>query len=183
MANKDNMKQAMRELLNKVGIGEEGTEPEWENEQGAAKMMENERYAGGSREQQTRFADGMINRNEHPEKESDYNEVPLHIVPPVTKGTVISAGTSIFGDLRAEGDVEILGKLKGNLEASGNVRVTGKVLGDVKGNSVELSACTVQGNITASAGMLINAETIVVGDVIADTLTTNGKIKGSVQVE
>ena len=39
--------------------------------------------------------------------------------------TVIAAGATFFGDIRAEGDVEVLGKLKGNLEATGNIRIVG----------------------------------------------------------
>lgn len=97
--------------------------------------------------------------------------------------TVVSAGTSLFGDIRSEGEVQIDGKLKGNLEATGSVRITGKVLGDVKGGSVELIGCAVQGNITAAALVRLDQGTIVVGDIIAADLETDGKIKGSVQVE
>ena len=96
--------------------------------------------------------------------------------------TVIAAGATFFGDIRAEGDVEVLGKLKGNLEATGNIRVIGKVLGDVKGESVILEGCTVQGNITSTAGVLLDESAMVIGDVLASDLETKGKIKGNLQI-
>lgn len=96
--------------------------------------------------------------------------------------TVIAAGATFFGDIRAEGDVEVLGKLKGNLEATGNIRVVGKVLGDVKGDAVILDGCTVQGNITSTSGLTLNETAMVVGDVLAADLDTKGKIKGNLQI-
>lgn len=96
--------------------------------------------------------------------------------------TVIAAGATFFGDIRAEGDVEVLGKLKGNLEATGNIRVAGKVLGDVKGESVILEGCTVQGNITSTAGLVLDEAAMVIGDVLAADLETKGKIKGNLQI-
>ena len=189
MANKDNMKQAMKELLGLVGIGDQETEQTEEisldqQQQEVAAVMEKEFGAGT---EQKRFAGGFIRREEPvtPPLADDDSGLGSGMSAPgairVT-GTVIAAGTSIFGDIRAEGDVEIQGKLKGNLEAAGNVRITGKVLGDVKGDAVELVACAVQGNITASSRLRIDQGSIVVGDLEAAELVTDGKVKGSVQV-
>lgn len=96
--------------------------------------------------------------------------------------TIIAAGATFFGDIRAEGDVEVLGKLKGNLEATGNVRITGKVLGDVKGEAVVLDGGTVQGNITSTTMVGIDVDAMVVGDILATDLTSGGKIKGNLQI-
>ncbi len=188
MANKDNMKQAMKELLGLVGIGDQ--EPEQTEEisldqqqQEVAAVMEKEFGAGT---EQKRFAGGFIRREEPvaPPSADDDSGLGGMSAPGAIRvtGTVIAAGTSIFGDIRAEGDVEIQGKLKGNLEAAGNVRITGKVLGDVKGDAVELVSCAVQGNITAASRLRIDQGSIVVGDLAAAELVTDGKVKGSVQV-
>ncbi len=106
------------------------------------------------------------------------------IRPPFIRpgATVIAAGATFFGDIRAEGDVEVLGKVKGNLEATGNIRVTGKVLGDVKGEAVKLEGCTVQGNITSTSFVSLDAGAMVVGDVLATDFQSNGKIKGNLQI-
>lgn len=114
-------------------------------------------------------------------------EIPVEedtVRPPFIRpgATVIAAGATFFGDIRAEGDVEVLGKLKGNLEATGNVRVVGKVLGDVKGEAVVLDGCTVQGNITSTSFVTLDAGAMVVGDVLATDFTSDGKVKGNLQI-
>ncbi len=96
--------------------------------------------------------------------------------------TIIAAGATFFGDLRAEGDVEVLGKLKGNLEATGNVRVVGKVLGDVKGEAVVLAGCSVQGNITSTSFVSVDEGSMVVGDVLATDFESSGRVKGNLQI-
>lgn len=135
-----------------------------------------------------------------PEPEPTFEEVKAETVPetepyfasqeePVQKppfirpgATVIAAGATFFGDIRAEGDVEVLGKLKGNLEATGNIRIAGKVLGDVKGSEVVLEGCTVQGNITSSSKVSLDESAMVVGDVLASDVLSAGKIKGNLQI-
>lgn len=106
------------------------------------------------------------------------------IHPPFIRpgATVIAAGATFFGDIRAEGDVEVLGKVKGNLEATGNVRVLGKVLGDVKGEAVILEGCTVQGNVTSTSYVSLDAGAMVVGDVLATDFQSDGKVKGNLQI-
>ena len=109
-------------------------------------------------------------------------EAPIR--PPFIRpgATVIAAGATFFGDIRAEGDVEVLGKVKGNLEATGNIRVLGKVLGDVKGEAVVLEGCTVQGNITSTSYVTLDAGAMVVGDVLATDFESDGKVKGNLQI-
>lgn len=121
-----------------------------------------------------------------PETQDDffggYEDEPIR--PPFIRpgATVIAAGTTFFGDIRAEGDVEVLGKVKGNLEATGNVRITGKVLGDVKGEAVVLSGCAVQGNVTSTSSVTVDEAAMIVGDVLATDFESAGKVKGNIQI-
>ncbi len=114
----------------------------------------------------------------------EFTAVEEPIRPPFIRpgATVIAAGATFFGDIRAEGDVEVLGKVKGNLEATGNIRVVGKVLGDVKGEAVVLEGCTVQGNITSTSYVTLDAGAMVVGDVLATDFDSDGKVKGNLQI-
>ena len=235
--NKENMRQAMKELLGLVGFGpeEEGTpaeqsaaeqatvrtavtetprvveQPKVEPtpEPVAEKPVEEKPAAVAPTEvedankQTTPSVErGFFGfgRPKQPEPEPVFHEVKAETVPetepyfataeePEQKppfirpgATVIAAGATFFGDIRAEGDVEVLGKLKGNLEATGNIRIVGKVLGDVKGGEVVLEGCTVQGNITATSGVTLDERAMVVGDVLAADVLSAGKIKGNLQI-
>lgn len=189
--NKDNMRQAMKELLGMVGVGEEDAAaetveagPEAAPVRGEAPRVE--RVAEPERQV---FAGGFPQRTpgepvEEPSVADDpfFQEGPMFAGGPAAD-TVISEGTALFGDLRADGDVDIRGTLKGNLQATGRVRVFGKVLGDIKGSSVELISCAVQGNITATDSVSLDQGTVLIGDVTAGELTTDGKMKGSAIIE
>lgn len=188
---RENMKQAMRELLGLVGIGPEGDkDKDLEKETVAAVEQPSQEQEVSETVDRKFFGGGTVRQ---PEEKSlfgdEFRMEPEFTVPdtpnlaPAPNGTIIAAGTSIFGDIRSEGVVEIHGKLKGDLEATGDVRITGKVLGDVKGDTVVLTGCAVQGNVTAASSLRIDTGTIVVGDIIAMDLLTDGKVKGNVQVE
>ena len=230
--NKENMRQAMKELLGLVGFGpEEGTEakapqapveearpaaetvtrtvtmeqpkveptPEPKIEKPVAAEptdMEETRKKVAATVEHSFFSFG---KEKAKVEEPVFGEVKVEAVPeekpyfitqeePVRPpfirpgATVIAAGATFFGDIRAEGDVEVLGKLKGNLEATGNIRVVGKVLGDVKGESIVLEGCTVQGNITSTSSVSLDEGAMVIGDVLATDIETNGKVKGNLQI-
>ncbi len=206
---KDNMKQAMRELLNMVGIGPEADKDENQELVGMEAMettafepeytevvevqepvfesvsvTEVQEQEVAQPVETKRF--GRTNRYQQEESRLFEEELMTNTAPVASVNsdiTVISAETSIFGGIQSKGVVEIHGKLKGNLEAAGNVRITGKVLGDVKGDNVVLSGCAVQGSITATSSLRIDEGTVVVGDIITADLIVDGKVKGNLLVE
>lgn len=225
MGNKDNMRQAMKELLGLVGIGDDlpaaaaetpaeqaPVAPKIEREPAPAAPkaaapvepvapkaepapapkaapVEQPKAEPAPAPKTSFFSNSFIHKVlEEPVEEPSVADDPFFqpepVVPaPPTADTIISVGTALFGDLRTDGDVEIRGTLKGNLQATGKVRILGKVLGDIKGSSVELVSCAVQGNVTATDYVTLDQGTVLIGDVIASELTTDGKMKGSVMVE
>jgi cytoskeletal protein CcmA (bactofilin family) len=97
--------------------------------------------------------------------------------------TTIAKGTVIIGEINADGDVELLGSLKGKIASQGDIRANGKVIGDLMGRDIELVACAVQGNIIASGMVTVDGDSVVVGDVKGENFCLDGKIKGNVTVE
>jgi len=200
--NKENMRQAMKELLGLVGFGPEEKETAVDMEatqQEVAETVDKGFFRPSEPKTAPVEKSGGFFRPAAPQtapepvaKAPEEAEGPLDSlelddmtdgVPFIRPGaTVISAGASLFGDIRADGDVEVLGKLKGNLEATGNVRVCGKVLGDVKGDSVQLCGCAIQGNITATAAVELDETAMVVGDILATDISSDGKVKGNLQI-
>jgi cytoskeletal protein CcmA (bactofilin family) len=115
-------------------------------------------------------------------------EAPMITYPETTvkdqmQTTIISSDTSLTGELNSEGHVEILGSLTGNVKAKGNVKICGKVVGDIAGNDIELFSCKVQGNITAVASVMINNDSVIVGNVIASDMVLDGKLKGDITLD
>jgi cytoskeletal protein CcmA (bactofilin family) len=97
--------------------------------------------------------------------------------------TTIAKGTVIIGEINADGDVELLGSVKGKISSQGDIKANGKVIGDLMGRDVELIACAVQGNIIASGMVTVDGDSVVVGDVKGENFCLDGKIKGNVTVE
>lgn len=97
--------------------------------------------------------------------------------------TTIARGTVIIGEINADGDVELLGSVKGKIASRGDIKANGKVVGDLVGKDIELIACAVQGNIIASGLVTVDGDSVVVGDVKGENFCLDGKIKGNVTVE
>lgn len=97
--------------------------------------------------------------------------------------TTIAKGTVIIGEINADGDVELLGSVKGKIASQGDIKANGKVIGDLVGRDIELVSCAVQGNIFASGMVTVDGDSVVVGDVKGENFCLDGKIKGNVTVE
>jgi cytoskeletal protein CcmA (bactofilin family) len=97
--------------------------------------------------------------------------------------TTIARGTVIIGEINADGDVELLGSVKGKIASQGDIKANGKVIGDLIGKDIELISCAVQGNILASGLVTVDGDSVVVGDVKGENFCLDGKIKGNVTVE
>lgn len=93
--------------------------------------------------------------------------------------TVISRSMVIIGEIVSNGDIDIYGDVKGSVKTEGDIKATGKIVGDLAGNSFTLNGCIIQGNITAQGHVTIGLNTVVVGDITADSIKLNGKVKGN----
>ncbi|WP_416200745.1 MAG: Polymer-forming cytoskeletal protein [Thermocaproicibacter melissae] len=96
--------------------------------------------------------------------------------------TIISKGTVINGNIKSDGDIEMYGSVSGSIETTGRVKINGKQIGDVQGSSVDLMDCTVRGNISASDSIVVDSNSVIVGDIKGGSLTFDGKLKGNVHV-
>ena len=102
------------------------------------------------------------------------------IVDPMKETSIIARGTTVIGRIRTDGHMKVLGRVEGNIEADGNVTVMGRVSGNIKGVNLELMSCQVKGNLSASATVSVNSETVIIGDITSDNLIFDGKLKGNV---
>lgn len=107
------------------------------------------------------------------------NTEPVHEENPAT---VISRSMVIVGEITSGSDIEVYGDVKGSIKVDGDVKATGKIIGDVAGNSITLSGSTIQGNITAQGNVTIGFDTVVIGDITAENIKLNGKVKGNLKI-
>ncbi|HEX3016667.1 MAG TPA: polymer-forming cytoskeletal protein [Caproicibacter sp.] len=100
----------------------------------------------------------------------------------LASSTVISKGTIITGDIKSDGDIEMYGTVTGSMSTTGKIKINGKQIGDVQGASINLTTCSVRGNISAAEDIMVDSDSVIVGDIKCGDLTFDGKLKGNVHV-
>lgn len=93
---------------------------------------------------------------------------------PVTSGngtTLISAGTTLKGDISSSSDLRIDGTIIGNIHSSAKIVVgsSGVIEGDLSGNQADIVG-KVSGNIRAKELLQLRGECVVTGNLYAGKL-------------
>lgn len=95
--------------------------------------------------------------------------------------SLISREATVLGDIITDGHIDIVGKVRGNIDAEGNVAVRGLVSGDVSGEKIGLYKCRVKGNVNGGTGVVIDSDSVIIGDIDTDNLVLGGKLKGDIR--
>jgi cytoskeletal protein CcmA (bactofilin family) len=131
---------------------------------------------------------GLDNDTEKTEKMAE--EIPeptpvsqaYHVARPVSEEraptTIISRDCEITGDIKTQGNLEIMGVVIGQLDCAGDVTIGTGLNGDVKCANLYLKMGKIRGNINARNDVVISAGTMQLGDISADRVTLAGKMKG-----
>lgn len=96
--------------------------------------------------------------------------------------TVISRNTIIDGNIRSFANINIDGSVKGDVKITKNISVTGKVVGDIECNNSVMTGASMQGNVNSKGQVQLDRDSILLGDISAQYLDLNGKIKGNIDV-
>ncbi|MCL2111162.1 MAG: polymer-forming cytoskeletal protein [Clostridiales bacterium] len=113
-------------------------------------------------------------QSDAPYVEESEEEIPMGV-------SLISREATVLGDIITEGHIDVVGKVRGNVEAEGNVAVRGLVSGDVSGEKIGLYHCRVKGDLNAGTGVVIDSDSVVIGDVDTDNVVLGGKLKGDIK--
>ena len=96
--------------------------------------------------------------------------------------TSISSSTYIDGSIRSTTDINISGNVNGNVETTKDISVAGTIIGDVKCSDLTMTGASMQGNVKTKGLMSVNRDSIIIGDVNANELILNGKLKGNMRI-
>jgi cytoskeletal protein CcmA (bactofilin family) len=85
--------------------------------------------------------------------------------------TLISAGTTLKGDINASSDLRIDGTIIGNIKSSSKIIIgsTGVVEGDIEGNQADITG-KVKGNIKIKDLLQLKGECLINGNITAGKL-------------
>jgi len=96
--------------------------------------------------------------------------------------TLISAGTTLKGDINASSDLRIDGTIIGNIKSNSKIIIgsTGSVEGDIEGNQADITG-KVKGNIKIKDLLQLKGECLINGNInagklqVEPTATFNGQ--------
>lgn len=95
----------------------------------------------------------------------------------ISKNIVVSGGTITgFDNLRIDGGI------KCDVHITKDVSVTGKVVGNIECNNAVMSGSAVQGTILSKGQLRMDKDSLLLGNVDAQYLDVNGRIKGKIDV-
>ncbi len=117
--------------------------------------------------------------NEPPPRWGGGNDTPYY---ETEETTIISRNTIIDGNIRSFANINIDGSVKGDVRITKDINVTGKVVGDIECNNSIMNGASMQGNIASKGQVQLDRDSILLGDISAQYLDMNGKIKGNIDV-
>lgn len=115
-----------------------------------------------------------IDKNTYEHSQADINKQNI---------TIIADDTSIIGDIKTKGNLDIKGELTGNVDADGIVSIKGKVQGDIRANAVTFSNADHKGNMNILSQVVIDKASQIIGNVTAGDIVIDGTLTGDIEVK
>lgn len=180
----NNFRKALGELLNVDG-GSTADAYEEQNETGTGFDRTDEiSQAAGSGKSGAPVSEEDFSASEPPvlyEKNSNISDSRSVIEKPVYE-TLITPDVIINGNIIAESNLKILGKIYGNVECGGTIVLSGNIEGDVNANRLRFLAGGIQGNVTVREEIAAEKGTRVKGDINAQSAVFSGNVQGELIV-
>jgi len=97
---------------------------------------------------------------------------------------IIPKGTVINGDIEIDGKLEMFGEINGNIVSNDRVMISGNVTGDIKANDIYAKDDSfIEGKIECIMGAEVRDNTVILGDISANSLVIDGSIQGKLDVK
>lgn len=104
-------------------------------------------------------------------------------VIPSNECSIILDDMVIVGSITSSSDIDMRGSVEGNISSTTNVVVSGTIDGDLVGRNVNLDSGAVQGKVATDENLILNKKALVLGDIDAKNMKTNGRIKGNIKID
>ena len=97
--------------------------------------------------------------------------------------SVITAGTTLTGDITSDGSFDIQGTVNGNVTCNGKMVVTGTINGNSAASEFFADVAKVEGEVVSSGTVKIGAGSVIIGNISAASAVIAGAIKGDIDVQ
>lgn len=100
-----------------------------------------------------------------------------------TTEAIIPKGTIINGNIQISGKLEMYGEVNGDINSDSRVNVCGSVKGNIKANDLFTKDSFIEGQIECVQGAVVRENTVILGDINADSLVVDGAIQGKLDIK
>ena len=97
--------------------------------------------------------------------------------------SVITASTSLTGNLTSAGSFDIQGTVNGNVSCNGKLVVTGTINGNSSASEFFADVAKVEGEVVSTGTVKIGAGSVIIGNITASSAVIAGAVKGDIDVQ
>ncbi|MBR2045071.1 MAG: polymer-forming cytoskeletal protein [Agathobacter sp.] len=113
--------------------------------------------------------------------EAPMNELETPVV--LDETSVITASTTLTGNLASAGSFDIQGTVNGNVSCNGKLVVTGVINGNSSASEIFADVAKIAGEVVSTGTVKIGAGSVVVGNITAASAVIAGAVKGDIDVQ
>lgn len=97
--------------------------------------------------------------------------------------SVITASTTLTGNLSSEGSFDIQGTVNGNVTCNGKLVITGTINGNSSASEFFADVAKVEGEVVSTGTVKIGAGSVIIGNITASSAVIAGAVKGDIDVQ
>lgn len=125
-----------------------------------------------------------VNAGERRVMETPVMETREAMQPTILDETsVITASTSLTGNISSAGSFDIQGTVNGNVTCNGKLVVTGVINGNSSASEFFADVAKVEGEVVSTGTVKIGAGSVIIGNITASSAVIAGAVKGDIDVQ
>ena len=97
--------------------------------------------------------------------------------------SVITASTTLTGNLASAGSFDIQGTVNGNVSCNGKLVVTGVINGNSASSEFFADVAKIEGEVVSTGTVKIGAGSVIIGNISATSAVIAGAVKGDIDVQ
>ena len=97
--------------------------------------------------------------------------------------SVITASTTLTGNLASAGSFDIQGTVNGNVACNGKLVVTGMINGNSTSSEFFADVAKIEGEVVSTGTVKIGAGSVIIGNITAASAVIAGAVKGDIDVQ
>lgn len=191
---KDDLSQAVNELMPEENVQEEALQEEMVNEEVTEEETVETDTVNGFDADLSQMLDqvdtlAVEEVKEEPiyvassaeEKASDFGVSSAK--RPSDEVSVFTESMIINGNIATEGALDVRGSIVGNVEALGKLNITGAIQGNSQAAEIYAEGAKITGELRSHGSIKVGQSTVIIGNVYANSAVIAGAVKGDIDVK